>query len=395
MIYLSQLLNQPIYFKHRLYGKALDFAVSAKKKQTRLTKIVVRLKGKKIIIPFSAVSFGENNAFYLRNKKLHQPANGNGDLYLSEDLLDKQVIDVDGKRLVRVNDIVLKKDRGLKIEGIDIGFSAIIRRLGLGRFVKGRTILVPWSLVEAFDYQTGDVKIKLSQLNLNTFRPADIADILEEIGTKERLGLLEALGSQKAASAIEKTDEETQIAIIEQAPKVGLKAILERMSISEIADIFYDINSTKRKVILDLLDKESAAELKALLRYSDHVAGGLMNPVTFQIDQEKTVGELSILLPENKVNFDAIIVLGKQGTFAGTVYLKDIINKDPKIVLKKLITDKLTVPENYPFDQIINLFAQYNLRILPVTNKKHRAIGVITIDSVLKKLNEDKENAAS
>jgi Mg/Co/Ni transporter MgtE/sporulation protein YlmC with PRC-barrel domain len=317
---------------------------------------------------------------------------GNGDLYLSEDLLDKQVIDVDGKRLVRVNDIVLKKERGLVIEGIDIGFTAIMRRLGLGKIIRGRTILLPWSLIEAFDYQTGGIKLKLSELKINTLRPADIADILEEVGTKERLGILEAVSSQKAASAIENADEGTQIAIIEQTPASKLEAILDRMSISEVADIFYDINPGKRKVILNLLGKERAQQLKALLGFTNQVAGGLMNPVLFQIEHYKTIAELVILLPETKVNFDAIVVVGRNGVFQGTIYIRDIINKNPQTPLKRLVSDKLSVSEHASFDYIMKLFAQYNLRILPVTNKKHRPVGIITIDSIIKKINEDKRN---
>lgn len=392
MIYLSQLLNQPIYFKNKLYGKALDFAVSGKKQRPRLTKIVVKCKDKKIAIPFSIMSFGEDNKFALRTKKFTPKVSVNGDFYLSEDILDKQVIDVDGKRLVRVNDIVLKREQGLTIEGIDISFSAIARRLGLGRFIRGRTILLPWSFIEAFDYQTGDIKIKLSELKLNTLRPADIADILEEVGAKERLGIVEALSSQKAASAIEETGEKTQIAIIEQTSKIELKGILDKMSISEIADIFYEINTVKRKLILDLLDKERVKELRSLLRYSDQVAGGLMNPVGFKIDQQKTVGDLVILLPENKVNFEAIIVVGRKGTYKGIIYLQDIINKDSKTPLKQLITDKNYTREDRPFKQIMKVFAEDNLRILPVINKKNKPIGIITIDTVLKKINEDKEN---
>ncbi len=391
MIYLSELLNQPIYYKKKLYGKALDFAVSSEKLKPRLTKIVTKLKGKKVAIPFSSISFSENNVFYLRTKKFHRLPFGNGDLYLSEDLLDKQVIDVDGKRLVRVNDIILKKERGLLIEGIDISFSAISRRLGLGKIIRGKTIMLPWSLIEAFDYQTGDIKIKLSELKINTLRPADIADILEEVGTKERLGILEAVGSQKAASAIEKTDEGTQVAIIEQTPISKLGAILDRMPISEMADIFDEIKPAKRKVIIELLGKERAQQLKALLHFTNQVAGGLMNPIAFQIEQYKTIAELVILLPETKVNFDAIVVVDKKGKFCGTVHLKNIINKDPQTPLKKLISDKLSVPENYPYDGIIKLFGEYNLRILPITNRKHRPVGIVTIDSVLKKLNEDKE----
>ena len=158
-----------------------------------LIRLLIKKSGKKYALSFKDVTFTDD-LFYLIKILEETPISPSllpydaDDFYLAEDLMDKQVIDVTGKRLVRVNDVLLRENGKYTISGIDIGFAGITRRLGLSSFLKLKTITIPWNLIEAFDYETGAVRVKLSQQNINTLHPTEIAHILEDAGTKERLG---------------------------------------------------------------------------------------------------------------------------------------------------------------------------------------------------------------
>ena len=191
MVYLSQLLNKKVYYDRKLFGEMVDFAVLESTPNPSVSKVVIKKDGTKLTISPSFLSFKRNVAILTDAKAPLLPFDER-DFYLNEDLLDKQVIDVDDKKLVRVNDIVLESTEDLKVVGIDIGSAGILRRLGLSRILPLKPKILPWQMIEAFDYQTGNVKINLTQNRLDAMHPSELADILEELGSKERRGVVES-----------------------------------------------------------------------------------------------------------------------------------------------------------------------------------------------------------
>src|ERR1035437_6151157 len=143
MVYLSDLLNKKIYFEKKVYGTIIDFAVLESSPNPSVSKIVVKKNGKKITISPSVISIKKNGAILTSNKSPFLPYDER-DFYLNEDLLDKQVIDTDDKRLVRVNDIALDNEDELKVVGIDIGIAGILRRLGLDKIIRTDPKIIPW-----------------------------------------------------------------------------------------------------------------------------------------------------------------------------------------------------------------------------------------------------------
>lgn len=386
MFYLSQLLDKKILYHNTSVGKVVDLAVNESASHPYVTKILFKQSGRKVTIPGDAVSF-ENDHWILQNEHIPQANYDEKDFYLSEDLLDKQVIDVNGKRLVRVNDVLLKKNGVLQVEGIDIGFSGILRRLGIGGLPLN-TITLPWSLIEAFDYQTGTVRIKVTQNRLNTFQPAEIADILEEAGTKERIGIIESLDAPRAALAIEESDEGVQTAILEQVSSSRLKKIIEKMHLSELADIVQDLNPFTHKEILHLLGHDKAEHVQKLSRFADDVAGGLMDTWFYQESGEKTAGEAMAVLQELTVKPESVIVLNGGEKVSGMVPVKNLITNNPSTPLKEMITKRNYVFADTPFLTLVKIFSKYNLRILPVVDKNKKVMGVITVDNILAGIQE-------
>lgn len=389
MQYLSQILNKPIYFKGQPFAKLVDMSVSGKESEPSVHSLVVKQGKNKYLVPATNVSF-ENNRFVMQEKELLEMAREDKAILLSEDLLDKQVIDINGRRLVRVNDILLDDKGKLQVTGIDVGLAGILRRLGLsGIRVKGKTL--PWKLIEAFDYPTGTVQIKLTHEGLNSFHPSEIADILEEVGTKERLGLVDILDTDVAAQAIEEVDTETQISILEELPSHDFKDIINKLPISEIADIFYKLNPEKIREVLKTLSQEKAMKLQRLLVFPEDEAGGLMVETYFQMNDAQTVGEAMKMFVAYDEKPETIFLVTSDKQFTGSVFTKDILGQKDEKKLVDFVGNEQYAESDMKFDQLLRLFAQYNLRSLPVLDKQKRILGAVSIDTILGELQEEEE----
>lgn len=390
MIYLSQFLNKPLYRKRRYLGDVVDFIISPDKKSPNITKVLLNKFGKKRLILFNLITFDPKlDTFLLKSKRVLSVEADKKDLYLKEDILDKQVIDTYGKRVVRVNDIVLTQD--YKAYGIDIGFAGVLRRLGFKRFLGLKTVILPWLLIETFDYQTGDLKIKLSGAGLNTLHAAEIADILESVGTKERMGVVQSLNPYKAALALEESDKNTQISVIEEASPKELREIIRNLETSEMSEVFYFLNIEKQLEIKRLLGKKKSKELRRVSSFSKNVAGGLMNPVFEQIADTFTLAQTLKVLTKRVINPEAIFIVDSKKRYRGTIYLKDLIHKDPSVILKKVISDKHHVTEKASFKEVLHIFSENRLRVLPVLNSLQRVVGIVSIEDVFDRLEEVKQ----
>lgn len=387
MVYLSQLLNKKVYLGGKAYGEMVDFAVLESSPTPTVSKIVVKTKNSKVTISPTFISIKKNGALITSEKAPFLPYDEK-DFYLNEDLLDKQVIDTDDRRLVRVNDVMLEETPELKVIGIDIGMAGIIRRLGLEKVIKVNSKILPWQMIEAFDYQTGTIKISLSQNRLNGMHPSEIADILEELGTRERQGIFTTLEAKTAAKAIEESDWRTQEAILEELPTSVLKKVVGRMHVSEIAGMFYKLNPLRIREILKLMGSERAERVEKLLDFGNDSAGAMMRTSFISFDGNVTVKEAYNSLYKYTPKPEAIIVTNGNEKLVGTVYVKDILDIDSLAILKDIVSERKFIYPQTNFNQVISLFGRYNLRVLPVIDKEKKPIGVVTAGIVLSKIEE-------
>lgn len=365
----------------------MDFAVLESSPNPSVSKVVVKVKGKKITISPSLMIIKKNGAILTSDQAPFLPFDER-DFYLNEDLLDKQVIDTDDKRLVRVNDILLDNETDLKVVGIDIGVSGLLRRLSLGRIIKRKSKILPWQMIEAFDYQTGNVKISLSQNKLSSMHPSEIADILEDLGSKERKGIVESLEARTVAKAIEEADERTREAILEDLSSSLLKKVVVRMHVSHLADLFYKVSPIRIKEILKFIGKERAEKVEKFLDFGSDKAGGVMRTGFISFDGNTTIKEAYNTLYSIKPKPEAIVVTNGNQKLVGTVRVKDILDIDSLAQLKDVVTERKFVYPESDFNKIISLFGRYNLRALPVVDKDKKPIGVITAGIVLSKIEE-------
>lgn len=387
MVYLSQLLGQKVYFENKIYGKMVDFAVLESSPSPSISKIVLRKDRKKITISPSALSIKKKRAVLTSNRIPFLPYDER-DFYLNEDLLDKQVIDIDDKRLVRVNDIVLDDSRELKVVGIDIGASGIFRRLGLASVFKTDPKIIPWQMIEAFDYRTGNIKLNLTQNRLNKLHPAELADILENLGSRERVGMVESLDASRAAKAIEETDDRTQEAILEGINLPVLKKVVAKMHSYKIAGLFYKITPLRVREILKFIGQERAQKVERMLDFGTGTAGGIMRTTFWKFDGDLTVKEAYNRLFEQEPKPEALVITNGNERFIGTVYTKDLLDSDSLAQLKDIVSERKFVYPNVNINNLVDVFAKYNLRTLPVVDKDKKPIGVVRIDIILEKIRE-------
>jgi magnesium transporter len=388
MLYLSQLLGRYIYYKNQKYAKLIDLAVDENRAVPSVSKILLRKDGKKLSITPGALTIKDGEEIVVNDINVPIFPYDVKDFYLYEDLLDKQVIDVDGKRLVRVNDVILEANGVIKVIGIDIGFSGILRRLSLEWLLKLKPKTLPWSIIEAFDYRTGNIKLRLTQPHLNNFHPSEIAEILEQAGAKERLGIVEVLDAKKAARAIEELDNEAQASILKQVALNPFKKIISLMKLSEIADVFNRLSSLRKKEIDTVLGEEKYRRVEKLAEFSGDVAGGIMDILFYQIDGNTTVKELLTDLNTQNIKPESLVVTNGNKRMLGILDSKILVNMDPLALLKDLVSQKKFVYSHASFHQVLKLFSQYNLRMLPVINSEKQVIGVIKIDQILQMLEE-------
>ncbi len=392
MIYLSELLNKKVYYQRKIYGEMVDFAVLESSANPLVSRIVVKKKGKKVTISPTYLMIKKNGAILSSDKAPFLPFDER-DFYLNEDLLDKQVIDINDKRLVRVNDVLMDNTRELKVIGIDVGAAGILRRLNLENLLKVKPKILPWQMIEAFDYQTGNVKISLTQGSLKNMHPAEIADILEELGTRERQGVVESLDAKHAAKAIGETNDRTQEAILEELPTNVLKNIVGKMHVADIAELFYTINPLRIREILKYLGEERARKVERLIDFGADKAGGVMRTGFVSFDGNVTVKEAYNSLYKDKPKPEALVITNGNGKLVGTVSVKDILDIDSLALLKDVVNDRKFVHADTDLNIVIKLFGRYNLRVLPVVDKDKKPIGVITAGIVLSKIEEQtKEN---
>ncbi len=360
----------------------IDFAVLESSPNPSISKVVIKKNGKKLTISPSNITIKSFGAILNSTTGPFLPYDER-DFYLNEDLLDKQVIDVDDRRLVRVNDIVLDAQDQLKVVGIDIGVAGILRRLSLDKFIKIEPKIIPWQMIEAFDYQTGNVKISLSQNRLNNIHPSELADILENLGNRERLSIVESLDAKSAAKAIEETDIKTREAILEELKASALGQVVAKMHTASIAGLFYKLNPLRIREILKLMGTERAMKVEKILDFGTETAGGMMRTTFWKLDGELTIKEAYNQLFEQKPKPEAIVITNGNEKLVGIIYTKDILDSDSLAQLKDLVTERKFAYPNVGANEVIMLFARYNLRLLPIVDKDKKPMGVVKIDNIL------------
>lgn len=316
---------------------------------------------------------------------------------LSENLLDKKIVDINGKKVVSVNDLRIAKIAGeYRVIGVEAGPLAKYRRLGIGGLAKfifkllGKDTadkMLRWDDVESLEMVDNNLKINLPYKKLSTLHPADLADILEELDSTSRKQVLESLDEDLAADTLEEIDSEYKAEIIKELSDSKAVEVLENMPNDEIADLLDDLNEEEREKILLNLEREDAEEVKELLNYEDETVGSIMSKEFISVNLDITVGETIDILKEMQPDEEVmyyIYITDKDEQIQGVVPIRDLIINDSETKIKEIMDETVSrVRFDDEINEVIEVAAKYHLNSVPVIDADEKLIGIVIIHDLI------------
>jgi CBS domain-containing protein/sporulation protein YlmC with PRC-barrel domain len=321
-------------------------------------------------------------------------------LWLKENILDKQIVDLEGRKLVRVNDIrMVMIPSGTYALAVDVGIEGLLRRLGalgpINRFVESFGLSLPtrmilWDDIEAVDFSNSSIKLSKTSSKLHTLHPSDLADIIEDLDKASRTYVFSTLDEEKAADVLEELEPEVQAHIIESLPKEKVADVLEKMPADEVADIMDELGVRKVEELLNEMEDQSSKEVRELLEYPDKVVGSIMTTdyMTFSADLtvEETFAALRKEKPEPSYIY-SIFVVDKKDRFISSISLGELAISDPALTLGQVMKrDPVSVYDDDDIDSLAEIVSKYNLLAVPVINRSQELEGVVVIEDIVEDL---------
>jgi CBS domain-containing protein/sporulation protein YlmC with PRC-barrel domain len=405
---LSELLGATVYDPSgAATGRVREVTLAPQEDRNRIASFIVKTKSGNRVLPFSAVSTIDANIHTSTNPAEWPAANGAEGLFLLErDLLDQQVIDVHGRKVVRVNDVDLQIDSIteagrphtiLRIQSVDIGIRGAIRRLLRGlaprpalhvllQRIPPRTI--PWSFVDLIETDPARrIKLKISHEGLATLHPADIADIVEDLAPDEREAVFRTLDEDVAAETLEEVEPKVQKSIVESLDSERAADIVEEMDPDAAADLLADLPQDRTEQILVEMEPEASQEVVELLEHREETAAGRMTTEFLALPVTATVENAIGVMREFEGGIETvstIYLVDSHGTLAGAVPLVKLVLARPDTPLLSLMQEPLVYAHKETSDnEVAELFDKYNLVTLPVIDEHNRLVGVVTSDDVI------------
>jgi magnesium transporter len=325
------------------------------------------------------------------------------DIFLVRDLLDKQMVDMDGYKIVRISDIMLAwSGRQLRVIGADVGFLAVMRRLGLSsvaeriRDLQGGAIkrrIVPWNLVSPVGPMPYDVKLKVPYREFLKIHPSDIADIIEQLDIDQRAKVLALIDDPKAAAVLPQILPTIRSSVAEAMDDERLSDLLEIMPPDEAADILGSLPRPKAQVLLSLMGIEEASVVSELLGYDPSTAGGRMTTEFVAVPDFMTASQTIEVLRERGQEAETIYyiyVIDAEGHLSGVLSLRDLLRApSDEVVGRLMMHDVITADLEDDQEHAAERLTRYNLLALPVVDNDHVLKGIVTVDDAIDVIKEE------
>jgi magnesium transporter len=404
MAYLSDLMGRPVTdVDGEEVGRLDDLIASIPSGGSHpvIKAAIVRRGGQYLTIPSTevAVLIARSIPLNRRVAELIPYQAGPRDLRLVRDVLDKQIIDTNGVRVVRVNDLELTRvDSQYVVANVDFGTLGLLRRLGLARPVQrlaarlGKRMhpgLVSWEQVELLP---GDpaLRLKVPGEKITELHPADLAEIISDLTRSEGGQLLASLDVRTVADTLESVEPEFQASLVAAMSDEKVADVLEEMAPDEAADLLAELPKNRSRELLELMEDSEAADVRLLLAYPEDTAGGIMTTeaISFppDITAEDALARLRQMAPEAE-SLHYIFVVDGDRRLLGGLSLGDLVLADPKAVLKDLMYMRVvSVNLLDSQDQVAQAISKYNLLAVPVVDDQQRLQGIVTVDDALDKI---------
>ncbi len=401
--FLSEIVGRRLLnAEGRCLGKVVDIVAEKIEPYPIVTGFVIRrgVRGPKAFLPWSEVTGVASKLVYspASSKIPDIPVSGDAFIHLRAEILDKQIVDTFGAKVVRVNDLqFLRLEKQMRLVHVDVGFRGLMRRVGWEKWLCStfRWLLaydmpdrfIGWKHVQLVS-ATAPLHLNVSQKKLSELHPAELADILEDLSGHDRSAVFHTLDPETAADALEKIDDpKVQKALIETVSIEKASDIIEEMSPNEAADLLADLSRKTADEILYEMDDEKAEDLRELLIHEEETAGGLMTTSLLTLAPEMTVETAMNRLKEEAADLDIlyyVYLLNREGGLSGVVSLRDLLTALPRQHLSEIQTSRLiTVNPETEQDDVIELLIKYGFRAIPVVDDRNRLKGAIRLRAAL------------
>jgi magnesium transporter len=395
MLYLSQVLGRPILdLEGERVATLKDVIVRlGEDEHPPVSGFVARYRRRDFFLPRWRISrFGEEGVRLNSDILDLRPfMRREGEVLLARDVLDKQLIDVDGKRVVRVNDVqIIEAANEWRVTGADVGLSGLWRRLAPAFLRSGRPVeVIDWADVGYLATDAATVQLKSSRGKLTRLHPVEIARLAEVFSYQQGAEIVESLDDETAAETLEEMAAARQAQIIGDMDEERAADILEHMSPDEAADVLGDLPEDKAENLLNRMEDDEQLEVAELLPYEDDSAGGLMTTEFVTLPRDLTAGEALARLRQmaetpNMIYYLYIVEGEASWKLAGVIALRSLILSDPSAPLERVMRTELQVA--HPDDAAVDVaqkIAEYNLLALPVVDEDGDILGIVTFDDAI------------
>lgn len=399
--YLSAILRYGVFRADGTeFGRLEDLVVPSHHRFPVITEVAIRQSGEAapLYYPWSAVRSTSQEGIRLLDGAIGcaEPQTPGELIHLRRDLLDKQIVDVSGKRVVRVHDLKIGAvGSSVLLTHADIGTRGILRRLGWEHFVLGLCrplhIHFPERLIawEHLQLPAADEDLQADRTRdvMRRMHPADLADIAEELSAPERAAFLGAMDEEVAADAMQEMERDALVAVINELTDQQASDLIDEMDPDEGADILQELPEERQNALLGLMEAEEAADLRQLLSYPEDSAGGLMTVEEVSIPQGITVAGALELVRREAIETDAVYyvhVVDAEHRLIGFFPLIRLVTADPSDSVDGLVEhDPVCVTPETDQRDVARLVARYNLLSIPVVDEEGRLQGIVTADDAI------------
>jgi len=405
---LSELIGAPVYDPSGTspVGKVREVALLPQEDPNRVAGFIVKTRAGVRLLAIGSVGHVNGGVRADTLAADWTPyASGEGMLLLERDLLDQQIIDVFGRKVVRVNDVDIHEELGhdhivLKLSAVDVGARGAMRRLLKGvvpaaalrpMVEKIPPRMIPWEFVDLIETDPARrVKLKISLDRLAKLHPADIADIVEELAPAEREAVFETLDEEVAAETLEELDPKMQVSVLSALDSERAADIVEEMDPDAAADVLGDMPPETTEEILTEMEPEERAEVAELMSFEEDTAAGRMTTDYMALKAGAKVSDAIEMLRNFEGGIESvstIYIIGEREKLLGQVPLSKIVLATPETPLMLLSTGHMsTIHPGADEKEVAELFDKYNLLTLPVIDDEGVLTGVITADDVINML---------
>lgn len=400
--FLSDILNENVYDElEDSIGKLFDIYVTTEQGYPRVIGYKVK-NGREIFnYEFRNIEIlKKDNGIIIKVRGVKDIIPRKFSYLLSKHLLNKQIVDVNGKKVVKVNDLTMNKIGGeIRVIAVESGIIAVTRKYKLDGIVraiynilgkKPQESSITWESVQSLEMVDDSLKLTEPYGKLTKLHPADLADILEGLDTEARNKIFESLDKDLAADTLEELQPEVQAAILSTINNMRAQEILDEMPNDEIADILDEMNEDDAEKILLGFNKEDEAEIRDLMDYEEEVVGSIMNKdfISFNVNitASETIEILRELQPEDEV-IHYIYIVDEDKKLQGVISLRNLVLSSPEQKLKDIMDYTVTkIKDCQDIEDAVELALKYDLVSIPVVDEEDKLCGIVIMNDIIEEL---------